>query len=234
MITIEDLFEELESIATGHGYQNYHSGNIIASPADRRFISELCQRTKSGGCFSTKQAMIAQKIIRKYAHLFDDAKLNTKQHLTLSADDILAICDSPIFRNVPYQSSDIPREVRHLGKRKLGFKCKFAPQIIDRIKALKDPIADPKTPWPKFNKKHKIWVVEVTENNLDKIMSIIKKFNFQFDDEVVQFLTNCENAKSNISSGTLTTDHIQITIQHNLLLSNWMDNILLQDINLDV
>ena len=236
MITIEDLLEELETIvktSVGHASQRGRWGrsnyvNPVTSPADRKFLQDLADRTRNGGRFSTKQSFIARKIITKYARLFKDERPQqfTDPELLVPAEEVIAICQNPTYRQHPYQSIEIPREVRYIGNRKLAFKCKFAPQIIDRIKALKDSMGNTDTPYPHFHKSSKLWIVEVTENNIEKVMFLIKKFNFKFDDDVVQFLSDCSNANELQSTAVVDDDTIHVVVQHNSLLAKWLDETL--------
>ncbi|NJO64306.1 MAG: hypothetical protein HC836_40905 [Richelia sp. RM2_1_2] len=234
--TIEDLLEELEEInhyqvrAISFGSVKYVN-SVVTSPADRKFISDLCQRTKTGGNFSTKQAEIAKKIIRKYASAFSQKRESNyapqKTYIMLTELEVHAVCDRSLFRIEPYISSNVPRIVRYLGHRKLGFQSKYSPQVIEKIKSLGDPInPSKKSGFPYFNKKHKIWVVEVTENNLEKVMKVIKKFNFEFDEDTVQFLTDCTNSTTMQSTAEVKDNMIYITSQNNDLLARWVENIL--------
>lgn len=234
MITIEDLLEELGTIAIMQlsSKNRRYRENIISSPADRDFIKDLSSRTSSGGEFSTKQAFIACKIVRKYAHLYNSKSQKSSRianpRLHLTKEQVNAICDNPVYRKPPYQSTDVPREVRYLGNRKLGFKSKFSPQIIDRIKTFRDQSCPLSTQYPYFNKKYRIWVVDVTEKNLNRIMKIINQFDFKFNDEVVQFLADCSNAVEATSAAVVSEqkDKIHIVVQNNLLLASWIEDIL--------
>ena len=234
MITIEDLLEELEIIST-YQYVGRKSGfrrmgvNPVSSPADRKFIQDLTSRTRQGGKFSTKQAFIACKIIKKYARLFSEGRTNNDDTvLVLLVPEIIALCENPNYRVVPYQSTNVPREVRYLGNRKLGLKCKFSPQIIDRIKALKDHTCPLSADFPYFNKKYRIWVVDVTEKNIDSITGLISRFNFMFDDKVVQFLTDCENSVSKTSTVIINDEQnvIHVIVNNNNLLAGWLNDVL--------
>lgn len=234
MITIEDLLEELGTIAITQlsSKNRRYRENIISSPADRDFIEDLSSRTSSGGEFSTKQAFIACKIVRKYAHLYNSKSQKnsrtTNPRLHLTKEQVNAICDNPRYRKPPYHSIEIPREVRYLGNRKLGFKSKYSPQIIDRVKALKDQSFPYSETYPYFNKKYRIWVVDVTERNLNKIMKFISQFKFEFDENVVQFLADCSNAADATSAAVVDEQEnkICVVVQNNLLLASWIEDIL--------
>lgn len=231
MITIEDLLEELEHIVVLKSItvEGFHLRvNPITSSADLKFLQELSKRTSTGGCFSTKQAFIACKIIKKYAHLYEGATFTKTGRLSPSKEQITAICDNPVYRTIPYESTNVPREVRLLGNRKLGFKSKYSPIIINKIKSLSDKSNPISANFPYFNKKYRIWVVDVTERNLQSVMKVIKKFNFEFDEEVVQFLSDCSNSINQTSVAIVNNENnvIHVVNQNNALLSSWVEDLI--------
>lgn len=226
--TIEDLLEVLDNcIKKQHSFvfgvlPDNNSILEVRNPADIKFVSDLSQKTRQEKNFSTKQAFIAIKIIQKHAAI-------VAKDLGIPEEQILAICDNPVYRKEPYKSTNVPKEVRYLGNRKLVFRSKYAPQIVDRFKQLKSSVGLVGRSYPYFNKTYNVWIVEITESVLDKVMNIIKKFGFQFNDEVLEFLTKCENAKEERSTATVADDNIILEVKNNELLSAWVEQILLEE-----
>ncbi len=236
MICLEDLLEELHHISTLAVHRSQwivtegRSGaNPVRSPADRKFLQDLSERTAVGNKLSTKQAYVARKIIAKYARLFEDLAYDFHRlPRGVTAEMVVSICENPVYRQAPYQSVEVPREVKYLGNRKLAFKTTFSPQVVNRIKSLNDDrIGTTSLDFPYFNKEYRIWVVEVHEYNLEKVMNLIKKFSFQFDDDVVQFLADCSEASNKPSVAVVSDDTIHVVCQNNNLLHHWLEETLL-------
>jgi hypothetical protein len=217
MKTVEDLLELLQKcmhnpavIKTATGVKRLE----ISVPWDRKFIDDLSHKTLNGNSLSTKQGEVVLKLVKKYreglvVHGIDDAVIS-------------ALLVSPVYRNTPYQSKELPREVRFAGERKLLFRSKFNPVIVEDIKKLK-----PNKEWlgrnfPYFNRAQSVWVVEVTDSNLERVMNTIKKHNFLFDEEVEQFLLACENAKGAQSRADLVDGVLRVTVMDDELFNFWL------------
>jgi hypothetical protein len=217
MLTVEDALEELQNILWDISGPFFDK--VITNTADAKFIADVAEKTKSNNRISTKQSFIVLKLLANNASLFKHSKI-----ITIEA--INRLCENPCYRLAPYQSIEIPREVRFLGHRRLGFKMKFSAQLIERIRAFKDPFEIVSKGLPTFNSTYRIWIVEVTEHNLSKIMKFISKAYFNFDDPVVEFLQKCELACETPSSIEVTNDAISLVINNNELLCAWAEQVL--------
>jgi hypothetical protein len=226
MKTVESALEELyELIWTCYGPTGAH---IIKNQSDMKFIEDIVQKTKTNNRISTKQAYIVLKLLKTYVHVFEKySKITTRA-------EVIELCNNPCYRLAPYQSIEVPREVRYLGRRILGFKMKFSAQLIERIRAFKDPFNVVGKHLPSFNSTHKIWLVEVTEHNFSKIMKFIPKAYFEFDDAVVDFLHKCSESTSVPSNIKVSEDAINLTVNNNELLCAWAEQILELEENLNV
>lgn len=202
MITVEDLLEKLDELLWTPVYANGEKMEIKAI-WDRQFISDVSNYTREGKCLSTSQSALGIKLIKRYT-----------QHLVISGFDqnsVEAITNSPVHRLQPYQSSNIRREVKYLGDNKLIFRFKYNPSIIEKLREMKHSNPYTNKNYPDFNSDLKVWMVEVTVLNQEKIMSIISDFKFDFDDDVAEFFMNFENSKGGESSCVVKEDEIVVT-----------------------
>ena len=135
--------------------------------------------------------------------------------------DIKSAVDHPLYRNPPYKSTELPREVRYIGERKLAFRSKYSPQIKDMMKSLKSKMVA--SAYPYFNRDHNVWVIEVVQDNLSRVFSVISKLGFEFDEPTVQFLTDCENTKDENSNAVVDEDTIVIEVNNDEFLSKWVE-----------
>jgi hypothetical protein len=117
--------------------------------------------------------------------------------------------------------------VRYLGGRKLAFRTKMNPNFRDRIKALRAGATDEKA--AHWHRPSKLWIVEVNQHNIDDVMSIINHFNFGFDDEVAQFLTDCKNAEGLLNRVTDTEDAIQLRFYNDNVAAAFWESIALEE-----
>lgn len=167
---------------------------------DDRFIIDVTQHTLIGSALSTAQGELAIKILRKKIFEFPE-------HLQTQVSDLL---DTPVYRKAPRVSVEIPRQVRWVGGSYLVFRCKYNPNIINEIKGLK-------TNRPFHNSVNyihdrKLWMVEVSSFNVDKVIDIIGRFNFQCDDVVYQVLADASSGKGKPVDFSADEEKITVTV----------------------
>lgn len=152
-----------------------------------RFITNVNNHVTLGRPLSSEQSKIVLKLVRRVRDfLIEHGESPTR------IDDLLA---RPVHRQAVYQSSVMPKEVRYLGDNKLGFRFKYNDIIIGDIKALvpREPTYVHDRPW--FHRDYNIWVVSVTRDSIDRIMNLIQKHRFDFDEGVIEYLALADNSK---------------------------------------
>lgn len=152
------------------------------------FICNVQGYVDGGGCLSTNQGATLLKI----------ATSNTNAlagHFGISSAMMKQFIDHPTYRMTPYQSTSVPREVRYLGGDQLAFRFKADRTVTDDLKALKMP-QDVIPSRPKWNDHYRVWVVAVTSSNLEKIMALIRKHKFSFDETAMEYIWLCENSRT--------------------------------------
>jgi hypothetical protein len=131
---------------------------------------------------------------------------------------------SPQYRLPPHTSTSVPREVRWLGNSVLAFRSKYNPIVTEDIKKLRvDNPFNPTTVF--FHKEDKLWLVEVHVRNFDRVMEVIRRHSFAFDDDVAEFLMEVSNSKDTTSSAEIVDNTIQVHARDDVFLSEWLNDL---------
>ena len=216
-ITIEDCLEDLDEI---NWTPVPYCGEIleITNTWDRKFISDVAYHTREGKAISTAQGTLALKLIDRY-----------KKHLEIkgiSASELASFLENPEYRKTPQVSVSSPREVRYIGDSKIVFRCRYNAMVIEDIKSLKSHSYFQISGKPKFNGNHKVWVVSVDNSNVDKVMGIVRRHNFNFDDEVAEFFMEVINSKGKMSELSIDSDQILVHCRNDEFLMLWANDLL--------
>lgn len=188
------------------------------------FITSLYSSVKAGKTLSTEQGRVFLKALNKHQSWFDAS--------------VTKLIESPYYRNSPYQTKNIPNEVRYLGGNYLGFRYKKSDslradfkKISDRTPRIKNSRAV-KSPDLKYHALLRIWVVSVTRENFKDIMMIIGKHDFKYDDAVLEYLALADNSIGQKSTFVVDPDtgNIIANICDNTILSSWINNVLFGNI----
>lgn len=216
MLSIEDCLEQLDVINWDPPTDSDGKLLSITNTWDRRFISDVSFHTRSGKPISTAQGTLALKLIQRYR--------NELTHSTFADYQLEALLNTPHYRHTPHESTNFSREVRWIGDSKLAFRCKYNPSVGDDIKKLRTSgihmvNSNIRGTGPKFVKDHKLWVVTVDTQNIERVMELIRRHCFKFDDAVAEFLTEVSNARANNSSAQVTATGIHISVRDDEFLN---------------
>ncbi len=185
---------------------------------DEKFVNSIKTQIERDKGLSTKQIKTFQNIVGNYKK-----SLIAEGFSNHVIEEILL---RPRYRNDPYQSINLPNEVRYLGDNKLGFRFKPTPELIALIKNTRKPVTSKIK--PVFNRKLKIWVLSITPANFSSIMDLVS--HFEYDDAVLEYLTLCENSKQEKSTFFIEGDEILANISNNIYLDCWVRNMLYGEI----
>jgi len=178
MLTVEDLLDSL--------YQLVISG-VEKRDWNANFISNVSTHVKHGRALTINQGKTVVKLAAN--HIGKIAALRK-----IDPNAVKQAINSPQYNQKPVESADIKREVRYLGGNKLAFRFKHDPIVIAEIKGLKSSsLSNDRS---EFHKDFRIWIVSVSNANLEKVFAIIKKNKFSFDEEVLAFMHKCSNNKN--------------------------------------
>lgn len=209
MLTVEDLLERLERFLW-----YTPKGKKFDFPAwDRRFIADVASFTREGKRLSDDQSNLAIKLIKSYENMLRADGVDSSA--------LSALIASPLHRNQPYISPKIKREIRYMGENKVLMRFKYNPVIIEKLREAKYTNPYTRKSYPHFDSALKIWIVEINDISYEKIVSIVRLYRFDFDDEVAEFFMNFENAKSN-QSEVLLEDEIVVHC-HDGFTTEWVN-----------
>lgn len=214
MLNVEDALEALDAITFMPVRDP--SGNVheIKNTWDKRFINDVWQHCQNGQAISTAQSAVCLKLIQLY-----------RDHLVVfgfKPDMIDVLVATPTYKKPPYQSTALPREVRWAGRNKLVFRCKFNSGVIEDIKKLKGINHFLSHPHPTFSRDHKLWIVDVNSGNWERVMDVIKRHRFQFDDTVAQYFVEVANSFGKQSEATVEGDILKVTVRDDDFLDSWL------------
>lgn len=215
MKTVESYLRILEDICQNPKPNAAGDELEITNTWDRRFIGDVAEHVANGAAISTAQSAIVLKLIERYRILITD-----RGHLDSEIAQLLLF---PQYSKPPYQSDVLPREVRWAGDNKLVFRCKYNQGVIEDIKRLKGTNYFLPRGFPLWHKDTKLWVIDVNSGNHEKVMDVIKRHKFAFDDAVAQFFLDIENGKGQRSDIEVNGDTIEITVRNDDLLNAWVN-----------
>ena len=214
MMTVEDCLQILEAICRVPSWGSANDA-AITNTWDRRFICDVGEHVNNGAAISTAQSTLVLKLIDRYRFLLVAEGVQDSELTQLLA--------YPQYRKPPYQSEVLPREVRWIGDNKLVFRCKFNQGVVEDIKRLKGTNYFLPYQFPSWHKEHKLWVVDVNSGNHERVMDVIKRHNFGFDDAVAQFFLDIENGRVKRSEVEANGDSIVVTVRNDDFLNAWLN-----------
>lgn len=217
MLSVEDCLEALDSIAANPVRDAQGNVYEISNSWDSRFVNDVWQHCRNGQAISTSQSEVLIKLIQRYRdHLIEYGIIAP------SLDQLLI---TPTYKRTPYQSSHLPREVRYAGKNKLVFRCKYNSGVIEDIKKLKGTNHFLDRPNPSWLKEHKLWIVDVNSGNWERVMNVIQRHRFDFDDTVAQYFMEVSNSLNTRSGAETHDDHIVVTARNDDFLDSWLSGL---------
>ena len=194
----------------------------------RKFIQSLNESVTSGRALSTRQGEFFVNLIKRHR---DRIVTGGCGYSSIDMDRLIL---SPSYRQEPYESVMVKREVRYLGDNKLGFRFKKDDAIKEAIKRIRASAKE--TSWrsdlePSYEFKHRMWVIPVTATNFKQVMNMILRNDFGLDEEVAAFLGLCEASINQPPTAVLDEEggRIILNICDNEALGAWVDNVLIGD-----
>ena len=209
MATVEDAIIYL--------YGKLHGKFSIADEWSKKFIESLYNYVCMDKPLSTEQSRVFLKILEKYSSAISD-------------DNILDVVKYPRYKNNPYKSKMIPNEVRYVGNNIIAFRFKKNDDIKLDLKRLSE--RNKKQEWMAENNRISfnsfLWLVPVTRDTLKDVIKIIGKYDFKFDDHLIEYLALADSSANQKSTFVVDpeTGNIIGNICDNPILSSWITNIL--------
>jgi hypothetical protein len=182
------------------------------------FIKSLTERAQGSKPLSSRQVEVFVDIVRRYRAPMIESGL-------ISKTEIDKMIMRPECRVQPYKSTVYPREARHLGDNKIGFRYKYVKELNKYIyqnvsdKRLEDSgMPD----LPVWNSRLSMMIVPVTERTFNKVMLLISKFDFDVDWDTAEYLAACSNSRDTPSTVVLTDTDIHLNVKDNPHLAAWV------------
>lgn len=217
MTSVEDLLRGLTLLVANQTIRDNWLTN---------FVGNVASHLQNGNALSTKQSEIICKNASN--HLASLAKV-----MRLSRDDVTAAIQNPRYQRTPYQSTNVPREVRYVGMNKLAFRFKRDPTVVSDLRNLsvKQPFIHQKSQLGSntcWNPEQRIWIVPVVEDNLERVFDVIRRHKFNFDNDTAEYLTLCTNSKTQPSTVVMDDDEetVYVNICNNPLLAHVVFNLM--------
>lgn len=154
---------------------------------DFRFVTNVASYIRKDKPLSTEQSKIVLKMLRRF-----EKKLVNKG--LIEADKLRNLIEFPSYRQPPYTSASVPREVRYIGDNCLAFRFKMNDVIKNDIKRLRPKGTGFIEKYNWFHSQHRVWVVPVTRDTIKPVQELISKHRFDFDDAVVEYLVRASNS----------------------------------------
>lgn len=211
MRTVEDGLELIVEQMERAGSQAFDG--LLGDAWTRSFLESVGDRVASAHALSTQQGVISLKLIDRVAGRLIGMGLTTDE-------EVKRLVLHPAYRITPYPSSNVPREVRHMGDDRFGFRFKWNMQIVRDIKNLAN-FGMACRPW--FDAQYSIWLVPVSRVTLDPMMRVIAQHRFGFGEDVVAYLERCEALRDLPSRFDVDeqTGLLLATVHDNILLASW-------------
>ena len=118
------------------------------------------------------------------------------------------------------------REVRWAGDDILIFRLKKNPGIVEDIRRACGNNYFVSENYPRFIKRYSVWMVKVNQDNLDLVMGLIKRHNFDFDDNVLKYFVEAVNAKGKKSIVDIEGDEIVVTVKDDSFFNAWINDLI--------
>jgi hypothetical protein len=139
------------------------------------FIQSVAERVAFAKPLSTKQRDHIVRAIKAYYDALPPGHTDRP--------DLDALIRNPVCVQEPYSSQSYPREARYLGVNKVAMRFKPDPTLLSTIKMVLKG---------RFDVDHRVWVVTISEQNMEEFGNALLNFDFHFDDAVVSLLAEFE------------------------------------------
>jgi hypothetical protein len=191
----------------------------------RSFIQSVGRHVDQGKSLSTKQSKIVLQLI-------EQVKPYLIEYGWATETDITKLLHDPQFRRPLYESTNVPKEVRHLGNNLLAFRFKKNELLRDRLKAVCHP--KQKVPdetlndgliRPRFDWLYKIWIIPVYRFNILPIIQIINDEHFGVDQEAIHYLRLAKSSFNRPSMFAIGEEVIFANVCDDPILAGWITEV---------
>jgi hypothetical protein len=193
-----------------------------------KFISNVGQYVDANKPLSNKQGAVILKMIDKVRSCLVEYGYATNA-------EISTMLVNPQYRHEPYESTFVPKEVRHLGGNLLAFRFKKNDEIKDALKVI---CRGKITGWlggemfqssmgqtARYDWLYKLWIVPVCRFNIREIIALIHKEQFGRDDATSDYLRLARRSFDQPSLCAIHDGIILANVCDDPLLSGWITEV---------
>lgn len=222
MITVEDVLEGLFRLFC---FNQSEFETCLPDKWFSNFVTNVHSHAAQGKTLSTEQVRITVRL----AHRARNVLITNDIFQEPAFDRFLG---NPICRKQPYQSSSVPREARYVGDNCIALRFKMNDVIVESIKALRKKNGFFSDNVIRWDREARVWVIRVTRDTIDPLMSIIGENRFDVDDETVEYLALAMNSREKPSTFVLDpeTGRIVANVCDNEVIAAWVTNVLWAEI----
>jgi hypothetical protein len=192
-------------------------GGLFDDAWHQSFISSVTQHVRAERALSSNQSRVILKLIAK-------ARSYLVEYAIASPTEIDHLLHAPQHRQTPYESAQVPREVRYLGDNLLGVRCKADAVVASAIKAL----GTGQVQRPRFDWTYKLWIVPVHRVTLSRLRALLRNHRFHLDRATTDYLDLCETSIGQPSS-FMFADATHTTMVANIcddpVLAGWITEV---------
>jgi hypothetical protein len=214
MLYVEDVFEAIALRLLSANKEGFDA--ILNDHWRRKFIESVFAQIERDRPLSTEQAKIVLSIIK-------DVEAHLVRYGDADQEELSKLFVYPRYRHEPYQSTIIPKEVRHVGSNILAFRFKYNTAIIADIRNMQRKT----THMPAyFNREHKVWIVPVTHANLAEVKQIMREYKFTTDEATDRWLNMAKDSCGKPSTFKIKEGIVVAKVNDNEIMGQWMQNAL--------
>lgn len=204
-------------------------GSLLSDEWHRSFISNIGRYIDANKSLSTKQSNTILKLIGKVLpYLIKNGWITDL--------DLNQMLTEPQFRHPLYESTNVPKEVRHIGDNLLAFRCKNSDVVRNKIKALGYPRLTESRPAitdssvmgvlpVRFDWLYKVWIVRVHRFNVADVHALIETERFNVDHATAHYLHLVRHSFNQPSLFAVADDIIVGNVCDDAILAGWVTEV---------
>ena len=227
---VEDLLLKIRDTLIWKNKQLPFDG-LFSDEWHLNFISSIGRHVDANKSLSTKQSDIILKMVEKVRSYL------VKNGWATDAD-ITKMLAEPQFRNPLYESTNVPKEVRHIGDNLLAFRSKNNEIVRNKIKTLCYPeLKQRVATWSlqpttttniraaRFDWLYKVWIVPVYRFNVADILNLIETERFNIDHQTAHYLRLVKHSFNQPSLFAVDSEIILANVCDDPILASWITEV---------
>lgn len=225
---VEDLFRKIRDKLTDLGLLFQPKAKppfngLLDDKWHHEFVESLGGYIDQNRPMSTKQGARALKII-------ETVRIHLVEYGWITDVAINQMLERPQFRNEPYESKYVPKEVRYLGSNLLAFRFKKNDEYRRTLKAFSSPKKHDhdyhviSVPF-RYDWTHRVWIISVHRFNVLGIIEFINRERIGLDQLTADYLKLAKKSFDEPSRFFLNEDILLANVCDDPLLAGWITEV---------